>query len=81
MSKLYTIFHKALKPLNLEVNLGDKEMTEQEKEFFHPVRFVQLMHNGQRVGEIAEVHPRIVNRFGTKKRVSILEIDLETLRR
>lgn len=42
-------------------------------ELFHPVRFGRLIRNGQKVGKIAEVHPRITNKFGIEKRVAILE--------
>lgn len=62
-----------------KVDLGNPEMNEEEQKMFHPVRFWQLTSGDQRIGEIAEVHPRIVNRFGTEKRVSIIEIEIEQL--
>ncbi len=39
----------------------------QNREHFHPTRYVDVM---------AEVHPRIVNKFGIDNRVAVLEIEL-----
>lgn len=43
--------------------LGDKQL-------FHPIRIA---------GNMAEVHPRILNKFGLEKRVAIMEINLTEL--
>ncbi|MDO8637969.1 MAG: phenylalanine--tRNA ligase subunit beta [Candidatus Daviesbacteria bacterium] len=61
----------------VKLNLGGQEITEREKELFHPVRFWYLLKENQKIGMIAEVHPRIVNKFGVEKRVSILEIRIK----
>lgn len=60
----------------VKLTLGNQEMNEEEKKFFHPVRFWQITKDGKKVGEIAEIHPRIVNKFGVEKRVSVLEIKI-----
>ncbi len=46
---------------------------------FHPKRFAFLEKNNQVIGRIAEVHPRIVNKFGVEQRVAVAEIDLTAL--
>lgn len=43
---------------------------------FHPTRFSVLTKNGQTAGLIAEIHPRIINRFGTNRRIAVAEIRL-----
>ncbi len=48
------------------------------KDVFHPTRFTTLGKDGKQVGTIAEVHPRIVNKFGTEQRVAVLEIELDS---
>lgn len=44
------------------------------QDLFHPVRAFSLEGDGI----LAEVHPRIVNRFGVDKRIAILECDIIT---
>ena len=46
---------------------------------FHPTRFSNIKNGEKVIGEIAEIHPRVLNQFGIEKRVAILEIDLESL--
>ncbi|OGE64889.1 phenylalanine--tRNA ligase subunit beta [Candidatus Daviesbacteria bacterium RIFCSPLOWO2_02_FULL_36_7] len=48
-------------------------------EFFHPARSAILEKDGEEVGFIAEIHPRIVNKFGIEQRVAVLEIEITTL--
>ena len=54
------------------VNLGggSARQPRENMELFHPTRITENM---------AEVHPRVLNKFGIEKRVAILEIDLEAL--
>ena len=44
--------------------------------YFHPTRFAALEKNGKKIGFIAEIHPRIANKFGIEKRVAVLEISI-----
>lgn len=71
------LYHLCLHLSGVKLDLGSQEMDEEEKRLFHPVRFWQLLKDGKKVGEITEVHPRIVNKFGIEKRVAVLEINLE----
>lgn len=60
------------------VTLGTTEPDEYAKDYFHPKRFAFLKRGRKTIGGIAEVHPRIVNRFGVDKRIAILECDIIT---
>ncbi|MDP3758797.1 MAG: hypothetical protein Q8Q86_03685, partial [Candidatus Daviesbacteria bacterium] len=46
------------------------------QEYFHPTRFASLEKDGEQVGWVAEIHPRIANKFGIEKRVAVLEIKI-----
>ncbi|MDO8576907.1 MAG: phenylalanine--tRNA ligase subunit beta [Candidatus Daviesbacteria bacterium] len=48
----------------------------ESSEYFHPTRFAVLEKDGKEVGFIAEIHPRIANKFGIEKRISVLEIKI-----
>jgi len=61
------------------VTLELKEQPLIEEELFHPNRQAKLISQGQDVGFIAEIHPRILNRFGIEKRAALLEIYLDRL--
>lgn len=41
--------------------------------YFHPTRCAVLEKDGREVGFIAEIHPRIVNKFGIDQRMAVLE--------
>lgn len=43
---------------------------------FHPTRFAFLQKNDKTTGFLAELHPRVVNKFGVEQRVAALEIDI-----
>ncbi|MFA5933287.1 MAG: phenylalanine--tRNA ligase subunit beta [Microgenomates group bacterium] len=71
--KLHTLFKKMSQQLNLDIALDQVE----GNEFFHPVRNYKLKNRkGEKIGKIAEVHPRIVNKFGVENRIAILSINL-----
>ncbi|QQG43293.1 MAG: phenylalanine--tRNA ligase subunit beta [Candidatus Daviesbacteria bacterium] len=44
--------------------------------YFHPKRVVGIEKDGKRMGNLAEVHLRMLNKLGIEKRVAILEINL-----
>lgn len=75
LQELYQIFQAALKHLRgekMQLHLGGGQ---DGKEYFHPIRFKLL-------GEtcwIAEIHPRIVNKFGVEQRVAVLETEITKL--
>lgn len=41
---------------------------------FHPIRFAALEKGGERIGFIAEVHPRTMDRFGVDNRVAVAQV-------
>ena len=45
-------------------------------QYFHPTRFATLEKDGKEIGFMAEIHPRIANKFGIEKRVAVLEVKL-----
>lgn len=77
LEELHAIFKKGLESLNIEIEVTEVVLNEREQLLFHPKRFFKLIHKGQEVGKLAEVHPRILNKFGVEKRVAILEINLD----
>ncbi|MDO8498364.1 MAG: phenylalanine--tRNA ligase subunit beta [bacterium] len=79
VQKLHTLWQKVVTDLRLKVSLEPGEHDEREKIVFHPTRFLRVFSNGQNLGVLGEIHPRIVNRFGTEKRIVVLEIDLDPL--
>lgn len=76
VAELNQIISQLSKELNLNISLGSSKQDQYAKDYFHPIRFSFLEKNGKIAGGIAEVHPRVVNRFGTDKRIAILECDI-----
>ncbi|MBI2595796.1 phenylalanine--tRNA ligase subunit beta [Candidatus Daviesbacteria bacterium] len=75
--ELYQIFQDTL--LHLPAGkAGLRGVTKRgnEEKYFHPTRLSFLEHSGKEVGKVAEVHPKIVNRFGVEKRIAVLEIEI-----
>ena len=46
---------------------------------YHPGREADLVMRGQKVGQLAEVHPQILKNFDIKARVTVASIDLEAI--
>lgn len=76
IEKLYSLFKETMEKLGINIKLKKETQNTQEKQLFHPTRFAKLLKNKGEIGFIAEVHPRIVNKFGTEKRITVLEISL-----
>lgn len=72
--ELNAIIEELTKSLNLTIDVNDDDDT---SPLVHPTRHFQLVNTGKEIGEMLEVHPRIVNRFGSYKRVAVLEIEIE----
>jgi len=77
--KLYQIWQKLKPQLNKQIKerVGLPNQDEYLK-LFHPTRFIGFSLNGKDIGGIAEIHPRIVNKFGLEERVAILEIEIQS---
>lgn len=78
IEELLEIFKQLNSKLNLGIEIGKRNETEIQEKEFHPTRFVNLTKKGKDIGKIAEVHPRIVNKFGIEKRIAIAEFDLNS---
>ncbi|KKQ65286.1 MAG: Phenylalanine-tRNA ligase beta subunit [Candidatus Daviesbacteria bacterium GW2011_GWA2_38_24] len=74
--ELNTIFTRLTTALDKAISVNSQITHNQE---FHPIRNASLEKDQQNVGLIAEVHPRIVNRFKEENRTAVLEIDLKAL--
>lgn len=72
MAELYQI----LKGLSLDLTENKRPVNDFEAGFLHPTRALFYDYDGKQVGGVAEVHPRVLNKFGIDKRVAIAEIDL-----
>lgn len=77
IADLHTLFEKVSKKLNLDVAVAKAQEEDNEKGYYHPVRVYRLENKqGEVLGLISEIHPRIVNKFGVENRVAALEIIL-----
>lgn len=71
IQELYLIFQSVIShPGGVTKGIGT------ENKYFHPTRFAALAKDGKQIGWIAEIHPRIANKFGIEKRVAVLEIEI-----
>lgn len=74
---LYQVLKEVFQTLNVEVEF---KKTENKESFLHPKRFWQVLYNGEVVGRLSEIHPRLAYKFGIEdKRLAVVEIDLEPL--
>lgn len=46
---------------------------------FHPGRTAIICQNGKELGILGEIHPRVLDNFGVKKRACAFELDLEAV--
>lgn len=64
---------------NLEKSLDWKLFNlpgSQVQAYFHPKRSLSIEKNDEPIGNLAEVHLRVLNKLGIEKRVAIVEIEL-----
>lgn len=74
IQELFMIFLKAAEKFKF-----DFKPTEADGgELFHPARFAKIEHEDKKTGFIGEIHPRVTHRFGTDKRIAVLEIDVSS---
>lgn len=63
----------------LKLNAKPTVAPEVLRPLFHPKRFLSIYKGEEKVGGMAEVHLRVLDKFGIGKRVAILQIDLGSL--
>jgi len=76
--ELNRIAQEALKHLRggeMQLHLGG----EKQRDYYHPTRYSCLEKAGGKIGIMAEIHPRFVNKFGIEQRIAVLEIDITKL--
>lgn len=73
--ELNTITVKLAESLGWKLQAQEDEA---DSDLIHPTRHFSLFDGDHQIGVMAEVHPRVINRFGSEKRVAILEISLRT---
>lgn len=76
--ELYQIFQETISHLPGERLQLHLEGETEERKYFHPTRFAALEKDGEQVGWLAEIHPRITNKFGVEQRMAVLEIVLSS---
>lgn len=64
--------------INKDSGVAIAPQNDKTKDYFHPTRFAALEKEGKEIGWIAEIHPRIANKFGIEKRVAVLEVTIES---
>jgi len=79
MQELYMIACKILNedPDDSCLNLVPNDLN--PLQLFHPKRNFLADYQGKQIGMIAEIHPRLVNKFGVEQRVAVLEVEIEAL--
>lgn len=76
LAELYRLFDQVKGEISTDITLDPQVSPKFLHNLFHPNRFVQIKRDGQLIGGMAEVHPRLCFKMGIKKRVAILQIDL-----
>lgn len=71
--ELNGILERLDKKLNLGLKVENVTPPGVVSRIFHPKRFYSIDKGGKTIGGMAEVHPRVTNKFGVEKRVAILE--------
>ncbi len=73
-AQLNAVMAKLTKKLGWEIKIQEDAGG---STLIHPVRHFALFNEGRQIGIMTEVHPRIINRLGSEKRIAVLEIELE----
>lgn len=76
LAELYQIFKRLIELLILGIKVEKGKAPQVVQHLFHPNRFMDISFKDHRIGGLAEVHPRILDKFGISKRVAVLEIQL-----
>ena len=79
ISELSQIIKALFVKLNLNISFTPSETPENEGDFFHPHRYIKLEFKGKQIGEIFEIHPRVLDQLGISKRVAVMDLELENL--
>lgn len=50
-----------------------------KESFLHPGRSAEILYKGERLGIMGEVHPKVLENYGTKKKIYVAEIDFDLI--
>lgn len=76
LAGIYGIYKKIALILGLEEELEPSGAPSVVRHLFHPNKFLPIKRGGEQVGGMAEVHPRIVNKFGIDQRMAVIGLHL-----
>lgn len=71
------LLHKIMSTLSINDLVFTNEKS--NNTYSHPVRNMTIMVKGEKVGELFEVHPRIIHKLGYDGRIVVSEISLDKL--
>lgn len=75
IEELITLIAKSKIP----ITQGSNQLSGNDEASFHPTRHLSVKISSNHIGQISEIHPRVMNRLGTDSRVAVLEFELEPL--
>ncbi len=61
------------------IEIVSSKTPEEFKGVLHPNRYLEIRLNGEQIGGMAEVHPRILDKLGITKRAAVFEVFLDKL--
>lgn len=79
LAQIYGIYKKIAAFLGLPQSLETSDVPPVLQHLFHPNKFLPVLKDAKQVGGMAEIHPRIVNKFGVEQRMAVLGLNLSKL--
>jgi hypothetical protein len=61
------------------LGINKLEVRRKEASFLHPGRSAEFLLNGESLGVFGEVHPRVLENYGLKKKAYVAELDFEKI--
>lgn len=77
--ELLKIVEQTFESIGIEVDFKITKPLAIAGKLFHPLRFISIIYKDKQIGGIAELHPQVIDNFGSKKRIAVAEIDIERI--
>ena len=61
------------------LGINDLEVRRKEVSFLHPGRSAEFILNGESLGVFGEVHPKVLEKYGLKKKAYVAELDFDKI--
>ena len=61
------------------LGINNLEVRRKEASFLHPGRSAEFLLNGESLGVFGEVHPRVLENYGLKKKAYVAELDFDKI--